>query len=181
MQNKRGQFYLIAAVIIIAMVFAITALVNQAKKQEFTEIQYAGEELAIEAEAVLDYGIKNNKDMNILLGHFTKNYSDYSNVENLYFVFGDTPDISVAAYRHTLPAIIIVNISEEESDELEIPVKAYTKKDYSISGNVITLTINEIPYEFELKDGTNFYFITSESDEEQEYIITGSVIKEGEE
>jgi len=175
MQNKKGQFYLIAAVIIIAMVFAITALVNQAKKQEFSEIQYAVEELSIEAEAVMDYAIKNEPtDINGRLETFTKNYSDYSNVENLYFVFGDTPDISIAAYRHTLPATIIVNVSEEESDELEIPVKEYTKKDYSISGNVITLTINEIPYEFKLKDGTNFYFITSESDEEQEYIITGS-------
>ncbi len=181
MQNKKGQFYLIAAVIIIAMVFGITALVNQAKKQEFTEIQYAGEELAIEAEAVLDYAIKNEPtDINGRLETFTKNYSDYSNVENLYFVFGNTDSVSVAAYRHTLPAIIIVNAGED-NESLEILNATYTKEDYTPVGNIVTLTINEIPYEFELKDGTNFYFITSESDEEQEYIITGSVIKEAEE
>lgn len=173
MQNKRGQFYLIAAVIIIAMVLATSALVNKATKQEFSEIQYAGEELSIEAEAVLDYGIKNNQNMDILLKHFTKNYSDYSNVENLYFVFGDTSAVSVAAYRHYLPAVISVNVGGD-NEPLEIPVATYTKEDYTPIGNVITLTINEIPYEFELKEGANFYFITSESDEEQEYIITGS-------
>ena len=181
MQNKRGQFYLIAAVIIIAMVFAITALVNQARKQEFSELQYAGEELSIEAEAVMDSGIARGVDMDALLETFTKNYSSYSNVENLYFVFGDTPSISVAAYRKLTPAVIIVNVSEEESHELGILNATYTKEDYTISGNAITLTINEIPYEFDLKDGTNFYFITSESDKEQEYIITGSIIKEAEE
>lgn len=174
--NKRGQFYLIAAVIIIAMVFGITALVNQATKQEFSEIQYAGEELSIEAEAVLDYGIKNNQDMDILLEHFTKNYSDYSNVENLYFVFGGQTLVNIAAYRKLTPAVILI----DNDTELQIQKELYTiLEDYSIvSGNMVTLTINEIPYEFELKDGTNFYFITSESDEEQEYIITGSVIKE---
>ena len=175
MNNKRGQFYLIAAVILVAMILGLVTISNNAKKKDFTNIYDSEEELKIEAEAVLDYAIKNEPaDIDGRLETFTRNYSNYSEAENLYFVFGDETSVNIAAYRKSTPATIFV-----DGNDLEIPVESYTiLEDYTPADNKITLTINEISHEFELKTGQNFYFIISHETEEEDYVFTGSVIKE---
>ena len=179
MRNKRGQFYLIAAVIVIAMILGFVAISNQSKKKEFTKFYDLGEELGIEAEAVLDYGIYNNENMKELLINFTKTYSNYTEIENLYFIFGDGAGITVAAYRKSTPAIILVDVGGGDQ-ELIIFNGTYVNESYTPSGNgnVVNLTINEIKHEFELKQGQNFYFITSYGDYGEDYVFAGSVIKE---
>lgn len=172
MQNKRGQFYLIAAVIIIAMILGFVAISNQFKKKDFTKLYDVGEELRIEAAVVLDYGAYNNKDMKEFLINFTKTYLNYTEVENLYFLFGDTSEVSVAAYRKLTPITILVN-----GQEFNIPKEEYISQSYSNPTNPVVLTINEIEHEFELKQGENFYFIASYGSEEEDYVFTGSVIK----
>lgn len=179
-KESKGQFYLMGAVIIIALILGYVAVSNLSKKQSLYGIDSAGEELEIESQKVLDYIAYNNlnsaETKNILV-NFTKLYSNYSQAENLYFVFGNTNEVSVSAYRKSSPGEIMVNYSSG-GDILEISKQEYINKSYT-SVNNINLTINEITHEFELKSGENFYFVLSQGDEEKgEYIFTGSAISE---
>ena len=61
--KKRGQFYLMAAIIIIAILSGLTFIFNYSvpgvgSVQNF----YIKEELSIEAEKVMDYALKNSLD-----------------------------------------------------------------------------------------------------------------------
>ena len=70
--NKRGQFYIIAAVIILLAVAGIVGLktYTTATPKPRT-IQNMGDELKEESFRIVDYGIYNGKDTNELLDNFT--------------------------------------------------------------------------------------------------------------
>ncbi len=171
--EKRGQFYLIGAIIIIAIIFGFATITNTLKKEEFRESYDAAEELEIESRYVLDNAVLNT-DMSVKdkLLDFTEKYSTYSNAENLYFVFGDTDEISVAARQKNYPGRILVN-----GAEFEIGQGVYTSNSYLSPPNPTIIMINEIEHEFELKQGSNFYFILAEGKEEGGYFFTGNMIK----
>ena len=179
MNNKRGQFYLIAAIILIAMILSLVTVANKSRTQNLTHISEAAEEISIEAEAIMNYGISHDEDltaMNTRFKEFTENYSPYSNVENLYFLYGDQSGIQLGAYRKLTPAQIFVNgfgrnvINDTDTSTTHIP---------SGSPPTITITIDDLDTSFEIKEGYNFYFILSQGNEEtEEYLFSGNVVKE---
>ena len=174
--NKRGQFYLIAAMIIVALILGFAAITNEIKKEEFTELESATEELKIEGQAVLDhaaYQKLTDTEINDLLISFTQSYSNYTSAENLYFIFGDSSEITVAAYRRSSPGEILVN-----GLEFVIEQETYTYNSYASPPTPTIITINEIDHEFELKQGENFYFILSQGREGGAYFFTGGVVKD---
>ena len=54
MRQKRGQFYLIAALVIIAVIIGYAGISNYLEKKESIKLYNLGEELGIESENVLD-------------------------------------------------------------------------------------------------------------------------------
>ena len=52
-------------------------------------MDYAGRELSIESEKVLDYGLQNSLNLKSLMENFTKTYSNYSDADEIYFIFGN--------------------------------------------------------------------------------------------
>jgi len=62
MKGDKGQIYLITTIIIIAVVIGFVTISNYAQKQDSVKIYDLGEELNIEGENVLDYGIYNGLD-----------------------------------------------------------------------------------------------------------------------
>ena len=76
--NKRGQFYLIAAVIFIAVILGFASLVNKISKQEVNFLIDIAKELDIESEKVYDYIIYNEMttlQRNAQLLQFTEDFS----------------------------------------------------------------------------------------------------------
>jgi len=59
MRQKRGQFYLIAALIIIAVIIGFAGISNYIQKKEVIKLYDLGEELGIESQNVLDFGTYN--------------------------------------------------------------------------------------------------------------------------
>ena len=79
--KKRGQAFLITAVIFITIVSALITIHNYSKKTTFSTFPYIAEEIQIESEKVMDYAlIKDNWDK---IDDFTKNVSDYVKQENM--------------------------------------------------------------------------------------------------
>ena len=147
MRGKRGQFYLLAAIIIITLIFGFVTISNYSYKKTSINLGDLKEEIEIESQNVISYDSTE-------LGNFVYDFSQYAgDNKNLYFIFGTPGALTVKAY-------------EDHSD---------VSGDYTAtqSGGEILITIDEVEYEFDLLSGQNFYFIVSQEIEGEKYIVTG--------
>ena len=84
--EKRGQVYLLTTIILVLLISSFVVVVNYSKERSTVNINYLGEELNIESEKVLDYGLNNGVNLKTLLENFTKSYVTHSDIDNSYFV-----------------------------------------------------------------------------------------------
>lgn len=171
-KNKKGQFYLIVAIIFIVIMMAFVVTSNKSKKDTSDSLADIGKELEIESEAMMDYIA--NQEMswqvrNEKLIEFTTDFSTYSNAENLYFIFGTKENLVVAGYRKLTPERIYFN---SEENYLDLNIGGYYSNTYTDTGENINLIIKDTTYEFELSSAENFYFIISDETNNQEYVIS---------
>ena len=169
--DKRGQFFLITAMILVAIILGFATITNKSKTGEFAELDILADQLKIEAQSVIDYSSYNSVNIETQLTKFADNFSAYSEAENIYFLFGNSTRITVAAYQKNNPGRILVN-----GIEFNIEQGVFNSNSYDSPDNPTTLTINGLDHDFDLKNGTNFYFIISEGEEEGGYFLTGGVI-----
>ncbi len=148
--NKRGQFYLVAGIIIITVIVSLIAMMNYVQKNPTIIVNDLKEELKIETQKVLDYDISNGQNR---IEQYGKDYSNHlgSGIE-LYFIKGVDPDIN--AYRY-------VNGFETPMDDPEI-----------VDGKII-FTLNETDYEFDLMPSENFYYLISQEIKGELFVATG--------
>src|SRR3989304_1022169 len=111
--GKRGQFYLVAAIVLAAVIIGISAVSNYAKREKNTGLYDLREEIRIESEKTIDYGTKSNfnrAQMTSLYSNFVNNYTSYegSTGKNLYFLYGDRSNISLSGIqREDITATIV--------------------------------------------------------------------------
>lgn len=168
--DKTGQFYLITAIILAAIIIGIVTVSNYSRKETRVRLDDLQEELKIESLKVLDHGISNElsaTEMNELLQNFVDNYTEQEKSnKDLYFIFGNREDITVKGYQRTAK-----NVSIDGSIITQGP-------EYFI-GNIdplldeVDISIGNLEYNFEIKPGENFYFIISQKIGEEEYVVTG--------
>jgi len=169
--DKKGQFYLLSTIIIITMIGGFIIISNFSQKRVDVGLDYLGEELSIESEKVIDYGINNEEDIKVLLKDFTEKYSTYSEAENLYFVFGNRESLTLSGYKKSNAGTIAIDVGLGDK-ELTLIKDTYNSMELTDSQENIKVTVNEIGYDFSLKPGENFYFIISKELEGETYIIT---------
>jgi len=172
--KKRGQFYLIAAIVIIAIIIGFATISNYYKEKSSVKIYDLKEELGIESGEVLDYGIM-NEDINYeeLIEHFTTLYDTFAGENSeIYFIFGNNEKIFAYNYGDITSGTIDVDIGGKPAG---LEIKRRIKKDLkpTIGNNKVKVTINNDEREFELKPGENFYFVISQEIGEEQHIITG--------
>ena len=169
--KKRGQFYLLATILIVAVIAGFVLVTNYSQKKSDIKFDYLREELEIESENILDYGINNNQNIKTLIENFTKTYSDYSEAENLYFIFGNKEIITVSGYQKLNSGTIFIDVGSG-NEELNLNKGEYNSKDFTNPQDNIKVIVDGIKYNFLLKSGENFYFIISKEVEGEKYIIT---------
>jgi len=144
--KKRGQAFLITAVIFITIVSALITIHNYSKKTTFSTFPYIAEEIQIESEKVMDYAlIKDNWDK---IDDFTKNVSDYVKQENMEVYFIEDSSGSLIC---------------SECDVLDT------------SNDSINATIKKNSYYFtKYSTGKHFYFIMIKEDGGEKYVYTNA-------
>lgn len=171
--EKRGQFYLLAGIVIITLVFGFAAFSNYFKKNNSgTNFEYLGSELKTESGNVIDYAIKNNQNVKTVLNQFAEDYSNYSEADDLYFVFGTRSEITLAGYKKKSSGSISIDTGNG-SQEFTIGKGQYKSTDIPSPSEDIKLTVNNVDYSFHLEVGENFYFVMSKEVNGERYIITG--------
>jgi len=164
--GKKGQFYLIAAIILATIIIGISVVMNYSKKQDSGNLENLKEELQIESENVLDYGAFhrfNDAQMKSLLTDFSEDYITVKgDNKNLYFIFGKegTDSLKVVASQTLKETAEISGVAN--GGELGIIQGEVFKGIYTPSGNEISLIVNDFTHDFILEEGENFYFLISQ-------------------
>lgn len=185
-KDKNGQFYLLAAIVIIAIIIGFASVSNYIKNKSSVTIYNLKDELGIEGAQVLDFGtvkagevsvIKTGSDVEYKSGkiieHFTALYDFYKGEnKEIYYIFGNSQDI--VAYKYTDVVGGSVDISVKEGDASKLNILARAREELGIDkdskpGKAI-ITIDENNYEFELKAGENFYFVISQNVGDEKYV-----------
>jgi hypothetical protein len=167
MRNKRGQFYLIAAIIIVTLIAGFITVSNYTKKKVPVKIYDLGEELKIESQNVLEYGsAMEDEELNNLLEQFAEDYVNYAGGDkNFYFIFGDSTSVIVKVYQEFSEIVLV------DGSVLTI-INGGGEGTYTTGTEVIT-TIDGVEYPFNLGTEKSFYFVISQAIRGEKYIVTG--------
>jgi hypothetical protein len=165
--SKRGQFYIIAAVIIIAVIIGLFSLTNYMKVEtRKTQIYDLGEELGIETGSVYDYGIYNEDDTGKLIENWVRVYYNYTKergIEDWIFIWGNAGDME-ALYFTTKSSGGVSFEFENVNVRVEVFKKYEEKKHFEKVGRVdslvnVTFHPKNFTHQFKLKKGQNFFFV----------------------
>jgi len=169
--NKRGQFYLLTTIIIVGLIFSFASVVNFSQKKTSVDISYLKDELTIESEKVMDDALYNDKNMVESLISFSETYSTYSEADNLYFIFGNRGNVTIAGYRKLSNGEILVDVGFG-NQEINFIKEVYNSKNFLNPNKTINITINDFVYDFNLSSGENFYFILYKEVKNDLHIVT---------
>jgi len=168
-KNKSGQFYLLAAIVIVGVLLGMAAVTNYVvTRQSDVKQGDITEELKIEAENVIGNGIIHSADLEERLDNFAGNYSEYySEGYDVLFIYGDAEAIDAGSLN------VISIFSRENLDSVSLlignsqPTFVVTNQKVSkgtvtiteVRGDILEVTIEDVSYQFRLNEGNLFYFI----------------------
>lgn len=145
-KNRRGQFYLIASLAIIAIIAGVFLIGNNTSSVENPRVFDVAEELNIEYGKVLDRGAVTG---NYGWDEFTGNFSAYSRDVTIVYIFGDYVDYNAYYYL---------------SNGTRIQVGK------NLNGDILTITYDGTDYEFPWREGENFYYVVSQKIGDEKYV-----------
>jgi len=147
-RNKKAQFYLIAAIVIIGAFLGLVSVLNYSERGDNPEVYYLVSELNIEGENVLDYEAATGASV---FEEFAKNYSYYVGEEReIHFIVGESGNLDNFWY----------------DGEIRNPVP------YQEAGGNVSIEVHDAWHTFELQPGQNFYFVMVDTYKDQEYFVT---------
>ena len=169
--DKSGQFYIIAAIIIIALLVGVYALRNYiVTKKERTKVYNLGEELKIETGSVYDYGIYQGNNTDDLINLWAGDYSGYAKgqaVEDWILVYGNEKGMKGIAFT-TKQAGTIGTIGTSMQMAVQIKVSSIESIEPNdiiggSSGNIagVNITFQNFTHTFNLESGQNFFCVIS--------------------
>lgn len=168
--GKKGQFYMIAALVLISLFIAISTVNNTFFTKDNGSIDGLINELKIEKGQTLDYisfhGLTGN-EANDIFSNFSKSYlKKIGEDKNSVFIFGNSTSVTIL-----LNKTISTNINYSTGDvDSEILVsETYTE----IVDSKIKITIDDSEHEFEFYEGQNIYYLIDYSYNEERYILYG--------
>lgn len=160
--NKKAQFYILAAIIIIFVLIGIFVYGNYAKtRNDYTKIYDLGDELRIETGYVYDYGVYNGTDTDPLIEKWADVYQNYTQniVEDWVFVYGNEEGVTALYFQKEDTGGICVQVGGGACiPTTEVKSKGH-KGTKSAENGTILVNIEEYDYTFELNEGENFFFV----------------------
>ena len=175
--NKRGQFYILAAIIIVLAVSGIASVKTYAvTKPEARKIQDISAELNEEGSRIVDYGIYNGQNLDNLLDSFTDTeFAPYflKKTENtdVVFIYGDRTNLWGVRYNQQSTGTISATIGGASTNWQIVNTFADRTAISDADGDgIITVDLLGKSFDFELKDNEMFYFLIAQEKDGEIYI-----------
>ena len=195
MKSKRGQFFLIAAVVIIVVVVSVMTITNYTKTEENADLETLGDEMEIESGQVLDYWVstgKSSEELTVLMEEFIDNYVDsLEDKKNIYFIFGNSDLVHFRGYQLLEPGeCICLTMNNKTADERACSIMPESEctpaiisnidgeritQNFIIDGGITSVrtSIKDQDYFTDIEAGENFYFIIWGNQEGEKHIVIG--------
>ena len=174
-RNKKGQFYIVAAIIIVLVLAGIASVKSYAiVSPEPRAIQDLGSELKEETSRVVDYGIYNaGEDLSLLLDNFTDTeYAPYflqkTSDTGIVFVYGNQTDLSAVQYDTESTGVISATLGTIIAGW--VPAGLYAERVSVTPTDPLNVTILNKTFEFDLQDNEMFYFVIIQEREGETYV-----------
>jgi len=176
MKDERGQFYIVAAIIIVLTLSGLASIATYAVVQPSPRtIETISDEIREESARIIEHGIYEQKNREQLLDRFTKEefapYFATKTDAGIVFIYGNK-DTGLKGLRYTheksgeikLQAGTSVNweIAKEYVDEAEIN---FNPEDTKLNVEILGKS-----FEFELKEREMFYFLIVEEKDGERYV-----------
>ena len=168
MLNKRGQFYIVTAVIIVLVVIGMASIDTQVYVNPLSTTVYElGFELNQEGSKIIDYGIYNEEDTNLFLSKFIEGeFADYflkkTKDTEIYFVHGNETEVVITNYNTTSRGEITF-----ANSAIDIKGELISKEIVNPDSKKIKVKIEDRDYDFDLNPGQNFYFLIKYNEGEE--------------
>jgi hypothetical protein len=147
--DKAGQFYLIATIILAGLIISLTLINNSSSSKDPADLKELAEQLKIEGEEVLDYDFLNSDNK---FEEFSRDYSIYAGEDKkIYFIVGEEGDLQVYRYEGAT----------------KIPLTGLTT-----TGSTIVFNLDDASYEFKKEKGKNFYFLITQEEGGEKYVLS---------
>ena len=172
--KKRGQFFLIAALIIALILASFIGLVNYAKSEKESSMGELQKDLENEITYTLDYGSSNNlssEQFKTIFKNLSSIYINKSKDKTSIFLYGEAPGKIVANGKNSKDSEIKINIDGTWS-VLKNGIGEF-EEDYTLSQNKSYLMIANDLYEFDFNKGENFKYFISKDKGKENFIISG--------
>jgi hypothetical protein len=177
MKNRRGQFFLVAAIIIIGIVIVLASSVNSVRVGNDQESFYdLSEEIGFETKQVLDYGVfdVNAETVDILLLDFLQDYANYIAGEETLFVYGDSNGVQGLIFMNgDVGNVGLITGTAGNPSVIEINDITGQKANVIHNLDLVSVEINGIVYDFKLKKGENFFFVIIKTEDGERFVAQG--------
>jgi hypothetical protein len=168
--NKRGQFYLIAAIVIITIAVGFIIVSNTASSQQTPNIYNLRDEIKIESSKTISYGLNNQFTQIQTQGtliNFSNQYINNSQNNNFYFILGNTTNVTFVSYQSSYSNVSLNGV--DYTNNIGVG-KVYIQS--FVPQNNVVIGVNGNLYTFILNSGTNFNFILFSNIRGQNYTAT---------
>ena len=163
--DKRGQFYFIAAIIIVLILFSLTSVSTYVIiKSEPHSIQDITTDLKRESYHVIEYGIYNKEDLPSLLTKFSgEDFGDYflkklGETSNILFVYGNKNGLQALQFDKSLSGEVKLGSASWKNYKSNIKTKEIKKEDITNKQSFEVEFLGNT-YPFVLRDNEMFYFV----------------------
>jgi hypothetical protein len=165
-KGKRGQIFIIAAIIIIIILVGLAGVSNRVYYREPPAKFYdLSNNLQLEGYNLYDYGKYNQKDAKEIINNFTGVFSDYvgSTGENTEFMIiqGNINNVSWTIYES--PGGVQTSTGGTPI-EIETGGLIPTRGSVRPQGSTVTIPFNDIEYTFNLSSQDTFIFVFTKSE-----------------
>jgi hypothetical protein len=175
--NKRGQFYLVAVIVILAIIASIATVYNTAiTKKSDTTIYDLSKEIEYESSKVLDRGVffaENEVQIKSEIRNITDYYARSTLGQDLIVVYGNGQNLHLLYYNNTESGTVGFFIGGSQIVLPQTELKLYENVTER-KGDTITINIAEgVDYTFELRKG-QFLFVVLKKEKDGERYISAS-------
>jgi hypothetical protein len=173
-KNRRGQFYLIAAIIIISIAAGFVTISNYASSLQNPDIYYLRDEIKIESSKVIDsanFNALTATQLKTNLINFSEQYINNTQGNNFYFIFGTTGAMTFMAAQSFYSNVTLNGVDKTNN----VGTGKIYLEDFVPPGGTtnVTIGINGNDYIFKLSIGENFGFVVSSEKGGQVYTARG--------
>jgi hypothetical protein len=187
-RGRKAQFYIIAAMIIIAVIISLMAIANYAYVKDRPKKFYdLSSNLNLEGEKIITYGIYQKKDIDTIINNLTLIFSNYleqtGENTNLIVISGNLNKIVIRTLNKTNSGDITVNIGGDETlvfETSENEILISPPKDLRDNPTLFITFPNNIVHNITLTQGENFVFFLTKSEGLESYIKANSYLEERE-